>query len=78
VSLTGGRGQLTVELADGVRLILSNPVLRTFLIIGMLISVGFGALDSLGVFFLRRNLHAPAGLFSLLAGAQGVGSWWAR
>jgi MFS family permease len=71
---TGERGRLWPELLEGIRLILSHRVLRALLIAGMLISIGFGALETLGVFFLRGNLHAPVALFGLLAGAQGAGT----
>jgi MFS family permease len=70
----GERGRLREELGEGVRLVLAHPVLRALLIAGMLISVGFGALETLGIFFLRGNLHAPVALFGLLAGVQGAGA----
>lgn len=70
----GRRSRLVAELGEGIRLILSQRVLRALLVAGMLISVGFGALETLGIFFLRSNLHASAALFGLLAGAQGAGT----
>jgi MFS family permease len=70
----GGRGHVRRELAEGVRLILSRRALRALLVAGMLISVGLGTFETLGIFFLRANLHASAGLFGLLAGAQGAGA----
>jgi MFS family permease len=71
---TGKHGNLRDELTEGIRLIVSHRLLRALLIAGMLISVGLGALETLGIFFLRGNLHASAGLFGLLAGAQGAGT----
>jgi MFS family permease len=70
----GERGRLAAELREGIQLILSNRVLRALLVAGMLISVGFGALETLGIFFLHGNLHAHTALFGFLAGAQGAGT----
>ena len=70
----GERAYVGRELMAGVRLILSTSALATLLVVGMLISVGFGALEPLEVFFLQQNLHAPATLFGLLGGALGAGT----
>jgi MFS family permease len=70
----GEKGNLVGELTEAVRLVLSHRLLRALLITGMLISVGFGAFETLGIFFLRANLHAPASLFGLLAGTLGIGT----
>jgi MFS family permease len=70
----GAPGQVGAELWEGVHLLLSTRALQTLLIVGLLISMGFGALDPLAVFFLRQNLHAAAALFGLLGAAQGAGA----
>jgi predicted MFS family arabinose efflux permease len=70
----GDSGDLTAELMDGLRIVLSSGVLRILLVAGVLVSIGFAALQTLAVFFLRQNLHASPSLFGLLAGAQGAGA----
>jgi predicted MFS family arabinose efflux permease len=67
-------GRVGAELWEGVRLLLSSRALQTLLLVGVLMSVGFGAFDALAVFFLRQNLHAAATLFGLLGAAQGAGT----
>jgi MFS family permease len=70
----GESGHVMAELLEGARLILSTGVLKTLLVAGVLITVGFGALNALAVFFLQQNLHASAALFGLLGASQGAGA----
>jgi MFS family permease len=49
-------------------------VLRTILIAEVLTWLGFGALQSLGYFFITGNLHAPASDYGLLGADFGVGA----
>jgi MFS family permease len=62
------------ELRAGLRFYFGNRVLVTLLIAGILALLGFGTLNTLGIFFVTQNLHAPAGLYGLLTSAQGVGA----
>jgi len=49
-------------------------VLRTILVAELLTWLGFGALQSLGYFFITGNLHAPASDYGLLGADFGVGA----
>lgn len=59
--------------ALGLRFYLSNRVLRTLLVTGVLVLLGAGMLNTLDVFFVVANLHAPAGLYTVLGAVQGIG-----
>ncbi len=61
------------EFADGLRLFTRSRALLALLVAGVLVMLGSGALNALNIFFLTRNLHAPASLYGLLSGATGVG-----
>lgn len=67
-------GNVPAELMEGVRVLLSSGILRALLVAGVLISIGFAAMETLAIFFLRQNLHASASLYGLLGGAQGAGA----
>jgi MFS family permease len=62
------------ELRAGLRFYFGNRVLVTLLIAGILALLGFGTLNTLGIFFVTQNLRAPAGLYAVLTSAQGVGA----
>jgi len=68
-----GRTHALREFADGLRLFARSRALMTLLVAGVLVMLGSGALSALNIFFLTRNLHAPASLYGLLSGATGVG-----
>ncbi len=70
----GEDGHFSREFLDGLRYIAGHVVLRTILVAEMLTWLGFGALQSLGYFFITGNLHAPASDYGLLGADFGVGA----
>lgn len=70
----GERGDFKRELLDGVRYVLSRTVLRTILVSEALTWLGFGALQTLGYFFITENLHAPASMYGWFGADFGVGA----
>jgi MFS family permease len=62
------------ELGEGVRFCVRSRVLVTLVIVGSLITLGSGALNALGVFFVTQNLHTPALGYGFLNSAYGVGA----
>lgn len=69
-----GEGHMIAELIDGLRILRGNATLMALLVVGVLISLGLAAVETLSIFFVRQNLHASAALFGLFAGAQGAGA----
>jgi MFS family permease len=67
-------GHFSREFLDGVGYVTGHRVLRTILISELLTWLGFGALQSLGYFFITGNLHAPASDYGLLGADFGVGA----
>jgi MFS family permease len=70
----GETGRFSREFLDGLGYVAGHVVLRTILIAEMLTWLGFGALQSLGYFFITGNLHAPASDYGLLGADFGVGA----
>lgn len=71
----GARGRhFSREFGAGLRYVWSHRVLRTILISEALTWLGFGALQTLGYFFITENLHAPAGAYGVLGADFGAGS----
>jgi MFS family permease len=72
----GGDSQrnLRREAAAGLRLLAANPALRAILTAMMLLMLGGAALESLMLFFVRENLHAPASWYGLCVAASSVGT----
>ena len=62
------------EFAAGLRYVWIHRVLRTILISEALTWLGFGALQTLGYFFITENLHAPPGAYGVLGADFGAGS----
>ncbi len=62
------------EFLDGLRLVRRTPLLVTLVVASVVAMLGAGALNALAVFFVTRNLHAPAALYGILGAAQGVGA----
>src|SRR5579885_502341 len=61
----GEAGHFSREFIAGFGYVLRHTVLRTILISEILTWLGFGALQSLGYFFITENLHAPASDYGL-------------
>jgi MFS family permease len=70
----GEAGHFSREFLDGLRYVAGHVVLRTILIAEVLTWLGFGALQSLGYFFITVNLRAPANDYGLLGADFGVGA----
>jgi len=70
----GEAGHFSREFLDGVGYVAGHVVLRTILVAEVLTWLGFGALQSLGYFFITGNLHAPASDYGLLGADFGVGA----
>jgi MFS family permease len=58
---------------EGLRFLRANRVLMTLLVTGVLLEFGGAMRNTLNIFFLTQNLHAPASLFGLLSAAFGAG-----
>ncbi|HLZ21851.1 MAG TPA: MFS transporter [Ktedonobacterales bacterium] len=70
----GEAGHFIREFRDGMGYVASHTVLRTILVSEILTWLGFGALQSLGYFFITENLRAPASDYGLLGAVFGVGA----
>ncbi|MGZ3601753.1 MAG: MFS transporter, partial [Ktedonobacterales bacterium] len=70
----GETGHFSREFAAGVGYVLNHTVLRTILIAEILTWLGFGALQSLGYFFITEDLHAPPSSYGLLGAVFGLGA----
>ena len=70
----GETSHFSREFLDGLGYVASHVVLRTVLIAEVLTWLGFGALQSLGYFFITGNLHAPASDYGLFGADFGVGA----
>ena len=70
----GEAGHFSREFFDGLAYVINHRVLRTILVAEVLTWLGFGALQSLGYFFITENLHAPASDYGLLGADFGVGA----
>ncbi|MGH2514366.1 MAG: MFS transporter, partial [Ktedonobacterales bacterium] len=70
----GETGHFSREFRDGLGYVTGHTLLRTILIAELLTWLGFGALQSLGYFFITGNLHAPAGDYGLLGAVFGIGA----
>jgi MFS family permease len=62
------------ELAAGVKFFAGNHVLQVMLTTTVVVVLGVEALNTLDVFFVTRNLHAPVEVYGLLGTAFGAGS----
>lgn len=64
---------LSREFMDGLRFFAGNAVLRTILIASVIVMLGGGAFNALGIFFLTENLHATPELFGIVSTTFGAG-----
>ena len=64
---------LSREFMDGLRFFAGNSVLRTILIASVIVMLGGGAFNALGIFFLTENLHATPELFGIVSTTFGLG-----
>ncbi|MGE5335366.1 MAG: MFS transporter [Nitrososphaerota archaeon] len=70
----GESGHFSREFVAGIRYVLRHNVLRTVLIAEILTWLGFGALQSLGYFFITENLHAPPSSYGWFGAVFGFGA----
>jgi MFS family permease len=70
----GETSHFSREFFAGVGYVLSHHVLRTILVAEVLTWLGFGALQTLGYFFITGNLHAPATAYGLFGAIFGLGA----
>jgi MFS family permease len=70
----GATGHFSREFLDGIGYVLGHRVLRTILVAEVLIWLGFGALQTLGYFFITGNLHAPPKMYGYFGATFGVGA----
>lgn len=70
----GEMGHFSREFLAGVGYVWQHAVLRTILIAEILTWLGFGALQSLGYFFITEDLHAPPSSYGLLGADFGLGA----
>lgn len=70
----GETGHFAREFLDGLGYVVGHEVLRTILVAEVLTWLGFGALQSLGYFFITGNLHVPASDYGLFGADFGVGA----
>jgi MFS family permease len=62
------------EFAQGIRFLLGQRALRALVVTALIAMLGAGALNALDIFFVTDNLHAPAALYGIIEGAQGLGT----
>jgi Na+/melibiose symporter-like transporter len=67
------RGALR-EFGAGLRFFVGNRTLMALTVTLGIVMLGAGALNTLNVFFVTQNLHAPASLYGLALTAVGIGS----
>ncbi|HEU5367941.1 MAG TPA: MFS transporter, partial [Ktedonobacterales bacterium] len=67
-------GTFFQDFAAGLRFFVSNRVLITLLITIILVTLGAGAINALGVFFVTQNLHTSANLYGFLDASFGMGA----
>jgi|SRR5579859_500342 len=67
-------GTFFQDFCAGIRFFASNRVLVTILITIILVALGAGAINALGVFFVTQNLHVPANLYGFMDAAFGIGA----
>ena len=70
----GEAGHFSRQFAAGVSYVLHHTVLRTILIAELLTWLGFGALQSLGYFFITEDLHAPPSSYGWFGAVFGLGA----
>jgi MFS family permease len=67
-------GTFFQDFRAGLRFFVSNRVLVTILITIVLITLGAGAINALGVFFITQNLHTPSTLYGFMDASFGIGA----
>jgi MFS family permease len=68
-----GKPAVWRDLGTGLKFFAGNRVLKVMLITTILVAGAVAAINTLDIFFVTRNLHAPVGIYGVLSGAFGVG-----
>ncbi|MDP9351193.1 MAG: MFS transporter [Chloroflexota bacterium] len=68
------RRPLRIEIVEGLRSLLGNPVLRAFLASSVTFDLAWNALFALYFVYVTRELGLPAGAYGLIFGVGSVGS----
>jgi MFS family permease len=69
-----GRASFGAEFRAGVRFFASSKVMVGSALGSMIVMVGAGAINAIGVFFVIHDLHVSAGWLGAISGAVGVGA----
>ena len=70
----GETGHFSREFRAGIGYVLNHTVLRTILVAETLTWLGFGALQTLGYFFITENLHTPPNMYGWFGADFGMGA----
>ena len=70
----GGHGSFRREFAAGLKYFSRSQLLVTLLVLAVIAQLGTGALNTLDIFFVTRNLHTAGRLYGVMATAFGVGA----
>jgi MFS family permease len=68
------RASYRTEFRAGLRFFASSKILVSMAAGAMIVMLGAGAVNAIGVFFVLHNLHASAGWIGAVLGAVGVGA----
>jgi MFS family permease len=68
------RASYGTELRAGLRFFTRSKILVSMAAGAMIVMLGAGAVNAIGVFFVIHNLHASAGWIGVVSGAVGVGA----
>ena len=68
------RASFAAEFRDGIRFFVGSKILVTIGVGIVIATLGIGAVNSLAVFFVPRNLHVSASWLGTLAGSVGAGA----
>ncbi len=70
---SGQQGNVRKEFFQGLSFAVRNKFISTLIVVACVIMFGAAAINSLDIFFVLQNLHAPVKLYGLLSTAMGVG-----
>lgn len=71
---TANQSHFLQEMGEGLRFFAQNRVLITILVSVGIVALGVGALNTLDIYFVIKNLHTTSSLYGLLGTAYGIGS----
>ncbi|MBA2678503.1 MAG: MFS transporter [Ktedonobacteraceae bacterium] len=71
---TTQRRAFWAEFREGLAFCMHNRILTTVIVALVVSLFGIGSVNGLAIFFVEQNLHAPAGQYSILVMAIGIGT----